>query len=226
MINVFLDTETVATEREDIRQRVVELVKPPRSMKRAETIAKWEAEEKPAALAAALDTMALNGATAEIKIIGYAVEDADPVLLHTMDEADMIRLFLEHIGDRAKYQHGARQAVRIVAHNAKFDIDMLFKRCVLLGIPRPHWFPWRYRPWDFERVFCTMRAWDADNFTSLDNLCFYLGIPSPKAKGITGANVGQLIKDGGILQAAGYCGDDVIAMRKCAYALALEGDAL
>ena len=53
---LYLDAETLPSHDPAIREQIAGEIKPPGSMKKAETIAAWEAEEKPAAIEKAVCT--------------------------------------------------------------------------------------------------------------------------------------------------------------------------
>lgn len=74
MSYLYLDIETIETQDADLRARIAADIKPPASMSKAETIAKWEAEAKPDAIASAIAKTALDGATGHLVCIGYAVD--------------------------------------------------------------------------------------------------------------------------------------------------------
>jgi predicted PolB exonuclease-like 3'-5' exonuclease len=59
-----------------------------------------------------------------------------------------------------------------------------------------------------------MQAWAGfGNYISLDNLCYGLGIESPK-DGIDGSQVWQYVKDGRENEVYDYCKRDVAAVRE------------
>lgn len=215
---VTLDLETVPSGREDLRAMVADSVKPPGTLKKPESIAKWIEEERPGAVAEAVQRMGLDGATAEIAVLGYAFGNEDPVTLHGASEREMLDEFFGRVGDylcRDHYQVPTQQLL-IVAHHAEFDVGMMRKRSIVTGVDRPLWFPFQFKPWEQNRVFCTMRAWDQDpgRRISLDKLCRVLGIPSPK-NGIDGSKVWEFIQAGKVEEVAAYCRDDVSAARAC-----------
>ena len=48
MMKIYLDIETIPGQSPELKTEIAATIKPPGSMKKAETIARWEAEEKPA----------------------------------------------------------------------------------------------------------------------------------------------------------------------------------
>lgn len=70
------------------------------------------------------------------------------------------------------------------------------------------------KPWDLEKsVVDTMNMWKGTGFTntSLDMLCYTLGIPSPKTK-LQGNEVSNAYYNGKVDEIASYCEQDVLAV--------------
>lgn len=70
MATLFLDIETLPADRHDVRNYIAATVKPPGNISKAETIAKWEAESKPGAIAEAIDKTSFDGAFGRVCCIG------------------------------------------------------------------------------------------------------------------------------------------------------------
>jgi hypothetical protein len=217
-VYVPIDVETIPSSDETVRAMVMENVRPPRTLKKADSIAKWHEEEKPAAVLSALDAMSLDGATAEIACICFAINDGPVQKIYGGYEGSMIAELIERIGQALKrdYFDQPTERLLLIAHNAEFDVGMLRKRAIVQGLDRPAWFPWVYRPYDISRVFCTMRQWDSDpqRRISLDKLCRILHIPSPKGD-VDGSMVAELFAAGEIEKIVNYCAGDVEAVRHC-----------
>ena len=62
----YIDIETIPTQSAETRARIADTVKPPATMKKAETIAAWEAEQKPVAVEEAISKTGLKGAYGHI----------------------------------------------------------------------------------------------------------------------------------------------------------------
>lgn len=206
MTYLYLDIETIPAQDAETRARIAETVKPPAQMKKAETIAAWEAEHKPAAVEEAISRSGLNAAYGQICCIGWALNDGK-VFTQTAqapdEEIDILTCFL----DMATKQIGNGFPV-VVGHNVVgFDIRFIWQRCIILGIRVPNWFPRDPKPWSND-VFDTMTAWSGSNDRiSMDNLSLALGLPG---KGeIDGSMVGQIFADGKFEEIADYCQKDV-----------------
>jgi len=156
-MKIFIDIECVKTRLPGYRERIAATIKPPATMKKAETIAKWEDEEKEAAIEAEIEKTVFNGGLCHVVQIQYALGDADPVVLiaETIEEEKrVISDFLRAISDQYS-------SLTFVGHNiANFDIKILRQRCTVLGINMPSNFlrATRAKPWD-EILFDTMIQW-------------------------------------------------------------------
>ena len=69
-MNLYLDIETIPAQDPAIHAMIAERVTAPASYKKPETIAKWEAEEKPAAVAKAIADTSFDGGLGEVCCIG------------------------------------------------------------------------------------------------------------------------------------------------------------
>ena len=73
MINrLYIDLETLPDLRLGARERIAETISAPASMSKPETIAKWEAEQKPAAVELAWRKTSFDGGKGKIAVIGWA----------------------------------------------------------------------------------------------------------------------------------------------------------
>ena len=213
-MNIYMDIETIPTSNPQVIERIAAKVTPPGSMKKAETIAKWEAEDKPAAVEQAVSKTGLNGGYGRVCCIGWAIDpqpgdvDAEVESLSITedtndDERSMLQTFFDKVLER---QHGP---FKWIGHNiARFDLRFLYHRCVVLGIDTYGLLPVNVKPWD-EGIADTMVMWaGATEFISLDELCNILGFDG---KGdVTGADVAGLFKEGKVDEIAEYCMADVV----------------
>ncbi len=204
-----LDIETVGTDDAAILAEIAASVIPPGNIKKAETIAEWEANTKPELVKTAIERTALNGAFGQIVCIGWAWNEDPPVALTTTAERDLFAAALLGIGD-TRPKHFSKTV--IVGHNvASFDIRYLWQRAFVLGVTLPHWFPRDPKPWS-DTVHDTMTMWGgARDYISLDDLCKALKLPG---KGqISGADVGRLWREGAYDTITEYCRGDVERVR-------------
>jgi hypothetical protein len=231
-MDLYLDTETLPTADERVIAKIAAGIKPPASMKKAETIAAWEANERHAALAEAIAKTSLDGAYGRIGVIGFAINDFDPVgytavdsdegdgLSNDFDEKTLIADFFRDVelspqADRLHDLKKFSDPIRIVGHNVvSFDIRVITQRAIILGVKMPWWWPINPKPWD-ACVFDTMTAWaGVRDYVSLDKLCMALGLDG---KGeIDGSMVADLWAKGEIAKVRHYCRDDVRKVRAVA----------
>jgi DNA polymerase elongation subunit (family B) len=212
-MNLYLDIETIPAQSPEIRAMVAENVAPPASMKKAETIAQWEAEQKPKAIEEAISKTALDGAFGELCCIGWAVDGTLTDMTYRMqggDEATILRDFVNVIDGHYITQP---RPVTVIGHNViGFDIRFLWQRAIILGVQMPGWFPRDPKPWGND-VFDTMTAFAGQRGTiGLDRLAKALGLPGKSE--IDGSMVGELWAKGEHEKIAAYCKADVELTRE------------
>lgn len=203
-----LDIETVGTEDESVIAEIAKGVTPPKNYTKADTIAKWEAEDKPTLVADAVAKTSFDGGLGRIICIGFASSDNEVNTLSGI-ERDMLKDFFSLTTTFL--------ADTVVGHNVTWDLRFLYQRSVVHGLRPPPMLlkAMKAKPWD-SILADTMLLWnpERDKKISLDKLCRILGIETPKGD-ITGATVGQAYKDGRLDEIAEYCKGDVIATREC-----------
>lgn len=212
MRTIFLDIETAPSQRADIRDELASTIKPPGTLKKAESIAAWERDEKPAAIEDAYLKTGLDGTWGRIVCIGWAFDDGetDSVCIEDLSEAEEKRT-LEEFFTIVHQAHSGSSGQRpvIVGHNhAQFDLPFLWKRSVVNNVKPPFWWPKSPKPWS-DAIFDTMTQWAGDrDRISLDRLCRVLGIAG-KGDGPTGADVWPMVQAGRFDDIAEYCREDV-----------------
>lgn len=214
MTTIILDIETIGAQRQDIRDYIAKSVKPPKTMSKAETIAKWEAESKSGAIEEAVAKTSFDGAFGQVVCIGHQIDDAAcPSTIYGLDEPVLLDKFNSAL---EQVPHNEWFTTCIVGHNvASFDLRFLMQRYIVNGI-KPHVILQRAaqaKPWESEKVFDTMVQFAGiKDSISLDKLCFALGVPTPK-DGMDGSMVGQAVADGRIEEVSRYCLRDVAATK-------------
>lgn len=210
MNNIFLDLETIPTDRQDVRDFLAKTITHPGTIKLPASIEKWNAESKPAAIDEAVDKTGLDGTFGRVCCIGYCHDDAgEPVAIYGLDEDFVLTEFNKALDT---IPANMWSAMTVVGHNvASFDLRFLVQRYIINGI-KPHAIiasAARAKPWETEKVFDTMVQWnpDRDKRASLDKLCMALGI---EGKGdISGADVWPMVQAGRLSEVADYCKHDV-----------------
>lgn len=216
--DLYLDIETIPDHRAGALEEIAASIQPPGNISKPETIARWHAEDKPRAIEEAWCKTALSGARGHIAVIGYALNDDEPIALWSPlspanDEPEILGYFFSELDRLSK---GGRFAPRLVGHNvAAFDLRFLFQRAIVLGIRPPHWWPIDAKPWESDRVFDTMTAWaGVRGLVSMADMCDAFGIAG---KGdINGSKVWEYVRDGRIAEVADYCRGDVERTRAIA----------
>lgn len=219
MTTIYFDVECIGSDDPAIVAEIAGTIKPPGNLKKQETIDKWIAEEKPAAVVEAVKKTCFDGALGKIVCIGWAVDNGAPVGAWGAQENVNIHAFFRAVHEAAKlhYHGGSTKTTPVfVGHNITgFDLRFLWQRCVCLGIKPPTVIPFKAKPWDAS-IADTMIMWnpERDKKIKLDSLCKALGVPTPK-DGMDGSQVWDYIRAGRIEEVAAYCRGDVSAVRAC-----------
>ena len=207
---LYLDIETLPTTDETVIAEIEKSITPPGNISKAETIAAWEKDKKPALVAEAVSKSALNGALGHVCCIGWAWGHEGTSAVTGAGEIDLLSHVFKMIeqGKPSGYERPV-----IVGHFvAGFDIRFLWQRAFVLGVRMPPWFPRDPKPWSQE-VNDTMAMWaGARDSISLDNLCKALGLPG---KGnIDGSMIADLWAKADYPAITEYCRQDVERVRQ------------
>jgi hypothetical protein len=207
MTYLYLDIETIPAQSDEARAAVAATVKPPATMKKAETIAAWEAEQKASAVEEAIAKTSFNAAFGQICCIGFTFDDAPATSISWPINVDNEKRMITAFFDEAGAIIGNRFPTLVGHFITGFDIRFIWQRCMVLGIRVPAWLPKDPKPWE-GGVFDTMTAWaGARDTISMDNLCRALGVDG---KGdVDGSMVGRMFAEGKHKEIAAYCRDDV-----------------
>jgi len=207
-VNLYLDLESIPSQSPEVHAALAEKITAPGNYKKPESIAQWEAEQKPALVKEAIAKTALDGSAGHICCIGWAF-DGNPSHVewaHPDNEDTLLAVFFNACSARV---NEARNLIpTIVGHNVvAFDIRFIWQRAIILGVRVPNWFPRDPKPWSGE-CFDTMTAFAGARGTiGLDRLCRALGIPGKDD--IDGSMVGDLWTAGEHDRIAEYCRADV-----------------
>lgn len=215
-MNLFLDIETIGTDRQDVRDYIAASITHPGNISKAETIAKWNEESRPGAIDEAVNKTGLDGAFGRLCVIGWALNDGGVMtIFDPKNEGWLLRNFAAFLDDHIAPNE--RHTTAVIGHNVSaFDLRFLVQRYIINGIKPPMVIARaaQAKPWESDKVFDTMIQWaGVGNRVSLDKLCLAMGINSPKTD-IDGSKVWQYVKDGRIDEVAAYCERDVNATRE------------
>lgn len=223
-MRVTIDIETIPGQQPGLREQFAREVKAPATYKKPESIAEWLAENRETAADEAWRKTSLDGAYGQIAVIGYAIDDQEPVALYTADyktgEADLLRRFFDAI--TSQRADGCPVKPHFIGHNiAGFDLPFIFHRAIVNGVPLPDGFPIHPKPWGDE-CFDTMTYWAGPrDRISLDNLCRALGIEGKG--GMDGSQVWDYVRAGRIAEVAEYCRHDIEITRAAHKRLTFHG---
>ena len=211
---IFLDIETLPSADPAVRDLLSARIKPPAAMKKADTIAAWEANDKPALIDEAVSKTSFDGTYGSVCVIGLAFDGQAPMALmgDGRSERDMLLQLMHTIDERCT----STSRPVFVGHNIHgFDLPFLWKRCAINRVKPSPWIPFGVKPWS-ERLSDTMLMWDdrRDKSISLDALCRVLGVDTPKGD-MDGSKVAQAWAEGRYADVAAYCMADVAATREC-----------
>lgn len=229
MTTVFIDIETIPGQSEAARAQAKADTKPPGTLKKPESIEAWWENEGPAAIEATWRKQALDPAMGEVCAIGYAIGDEQPRSLvrgRTETEGAFLSRALGEV-TRAIEPHipsnspmvSLIEAAYVVAHHADFDLLFLRARCWANRIRLPAWLPkpGARAPRDYGDTMALFAGYGGR--VSLDRLCRALGVASPKADGVSGADVCDLWMAGEHDKLAAYNAADVQAVAECWYVM-------
>lgn len=236
-MNIYLDIETIPGQNPALPEQIAADITPPGNMKRTETIAKWEAEEKPAAIEEAWRKTSFHGDRGEVVCIAWAVDEGpvqsasrspDPLHHEHAGELELLDYFFYELDQACRPRKGQRVAPTFVGHKVRdFDLRFLFQRAVILGVRPSVRLPHDSRPGSSE-VYDTMTAWAGwGGRISLDRLCRALRIPTKGSElggeEISGDKVWDFVQAGRIQAVTEYCKADVERVRAVHQRLTFRG---
>lgn len=206
---LYLDIETIPARDPAVVAEIAAGVTPPAQMKKADTIAAWEENDKPKAVADAVAKTSFDGAYGQVCCIGWAWDDEE---IRTAAIGFPCKTEIEVLQALASTTRRSFEQPVIVGHYvADFDLRFLWQRAFALGVTMPAWWPKDPKPWSKE-VHDTMHMWaGAKGSIGLDKLCRALGV---QGKGdVDGSMVAEMFERGERQAIADYCMADVERVR-------------
>lgn len=221
--HLFFDIETLPTDDPDDIAEITARIKIPGSMKKAETIAEWEKNDKPNLITEAVGKSGLDATYGRICCISWAFGD-QPTQVDIGVEAEVIWKFFLAVNEYSTLTlvHRVKEAVidtvplTVIGHNIySFDLRFVWQRAVVNDLTRPVRLPWKAKQWD-DRIQDTLLQWNPDTSRriSLGRLCRVLGVQH-MADDFDGSQVASAWAAGRKAKIAAYCQADVEAARLC-----------
>lgn len=215
-MNLYIDIETVPTQRADIRQSIAENITAPAQYKKPESIQKWLEENREYEADAKWRKTALSGTFGEILCVCWAIDDAEPNgIIRTLEETEsglLFRVMSAIDADRTDIHGNPRRPTWVGHFLTNFDLRFLWQRCVVNGVRPNIAIPYNAKPWG-DDVFDTGLEWVGlrGNGGSLDSICKAMRY---EGKGdIDGSKVWDYVLAGRYEEILEYCKDDVVKTR-------------
>jgi len=219
MPRLYIDIETLPTQREDVIDRIhtealdkARNAPPPANYKKDEIIAKWRADREGAAADEAdydIERTALNGGYGELCCICWALDDGDVEDAVRGRDGGEVMLLHRFFDDIRKTEH----TLKWIGHNVEFDIRFIHHRSIITGVRSPHYLPANDPPWK-GTYYDTMKEWAGlRGAVKLTMLCDMLGIDISDDD-IDGSQVWQAWQDGRVLDILDHCRRDVERVRE------------
>lgn len=196
-MNLFLDIETIPSQHTWAKREIHAALKPPGTLKKADSIAAWWQIEADAAVDTAWRKQSLDGGLmGEICSIALATDSSCPAKPEWVycrgageSERDLIAAAFRVVEGwqkeiAAELTPGAKPwlpATFPVGHNLTFDLGFLWRRARVHRVATPAWLPAPVTARHGQTHYCTMSAWSGyGGMVGLDKLCLALNIASPK----------------------------------------------
>ncbi len=168
---ITFDIETIPTKDGAVIREISKSIKPPRSIKKDDSIKKWMDENFDAELDKALRKTSLNALYGSVACIAWKIEDQDVITASpAANEYNVIDTFFMFMDDALTLDDS------LCGHNIRnFDLKFLRQRAAILGIKIPVTLKkvMDEKPWVKDLVLDTMHMWSQDRseMVSLDDLC-------------------------------------------------------
>lgn len=224
-IPLYIDIETIPTTDPAAQARIAESITPPGNISKAETIAKWEAEKKPALVHEAIHKTCFDALLGRVCSIAWwtpACSGTGTMAFtlaagQTDDAGILYAAFDQMAAEIAGLREGASHQVCLITWNGNgFDLPFLWRRATLNNIPLPWWMPAPNELRPYENHGTTrdlMVAWGGGprEYVDMASVAEAFGIPCKT--GMTGADVWSTWERGETQKIAEYNKDDVDVLR-------------
>jgi len=213
---LYLDIETIPSQRSEIKQEIAKTIEPPGNMKKADTIAKWEIESKPELIEKKYHDTGLDGNFGEIISIAYTTNNNELIdgTYRKLDEPEvaLINWFNQQL---EKIAHD----IILVGHNIiNFDLRFIFQRSLINRI-KPNVIIStnvnnRYNDNFVQDIMLMWGGYSREGWTSLAKMCKAFNIESSKTDEIDGSKVWDFIQAGEYRKVLDYNKRDVDRVRQ------------
>lgn len=226
-MNIYLDIETIPSQRDDVYQMIVDTITPPGTLTKPESIAKWEAEKKPDAIEQEWRKTALSGTYGEIICMAWAIDDDDVnAVSRTLvdSEADMLRRFFDQLAPLVKMPGRPVVPTWIGHYISEFDLRFIWQRCVVNRVRPTIRLPYDAKPWS-DQIFDTKIEWGglrSNGYNSLHHVNVAMGYTGKTD--LDGSKVWDYIKAGRYSEVTQYCMDDVEDARHIHQRMIFKGE--
>jgi hypothetical protein len=207
---IYIDIETCPTQDPKVRELIAAAIEPPANISKAETLAIWHEEKKPALIDKAILKTSFDGAYGHVAVIGLAFDNEEPIALYSedwlADEKIILQTLYQMIDERVDTSR--HRCPTFVGHNIiDFDFRFLFQRSVVLKEKPTPLIPFNATKWD-GTAYDTMARWAGHrDYVDMDKLCGVFDIPG---KGdMDGSKVWDAVREGRIDEVATYCIGDI-----------------
>ncbi|MCP5244827.1 MAG: ribonuclease H-like domain-containing protein [Burkholderiales bacterium] len=216
---LFIDVETLPTQDEAVIAELRKSITPPATIKKPESIEKWNKEERPAKLKDLIHKTGLDGLHGSIACIAWAIDDCPVMSTDSMDDERNVLACFFDVCEQHLTIHES-----LCGHNiAGFDLPFIKHRAIINGMKPPITLlsAMNAKPWE-DCIQDTMLIWSQDRQkrVSMDSLCKALGI---EGKGdFEGSMVAETwpTNPEKVIE---YCKDDVERARKIYKKLTFQG---
>lgn len=211
-MKLFIDIETIPSQREDYPARVKSKLKPPGSMKKPETIQKWWDNDSENTVNEKVVMSSLDGTYGEILSITWALDNSRVEHLirdyKTDSESSLLHGFFSNLESDLR----SRKITKWIGHNTMFDVKFIFQRSIVNSVIPTVKIPGTAKPWD-NCIVDLSQIWSRHGErVSQDNLCYALGYEG-KPSDIDGSKVWEYAQAGRFDEIGAYNIDDVEKLR-------------
>lgn len=211
---ITIDIETIPTQNKELQNEIRKTVTHPKTIKKQETIDKWNVEKRPQAEDEAIAKTSFSGLKGEVIVIGYAINDQPPKAI-SRKSYETEKSMLLRWWDAISSEVNDKAYPTWIGHNlVEFDLRFLWQRSVINQTEPKLPLPYDAKPWSKD-VFDTLYATMGNNKTggSLSAISSALSL-GQKTEGMSGAEVWPEYQKGNIDKITEYCIQDVFLTRE------------